>query len=134
MKFKFLIDLLKKQCQNFSFPNFSAQPQPQLDTIFAELLSSSDGQVNFPFKDLWRFSLSLNECTTFVSRSLFPFDCELKIVVATDAISNSAPVSLRPERLDTRHAPCFPRPEGPNSDDTLLAAACFAAAGCFGIP
>ena len=38
---------------NFSFPSFSPQPQPQLDTIFAELLSlSSDGQVNFPFTNL----------------------------------------------------------------------------------
>ena len=36
------------------------------------------------------FFLSFNECTTFVSRSLLPLDIELKIVVATDALSNTA--------------------------------------------
>ena len=47
---------LKKQSRNFSFSKISSQSQSQFDTIFAELLSlSSDGQIKFPFKDLFGF-------------------------------------------------------------------------------
>ena len=54
-----------------------------------------------------------------MSRSLFPFDCELKIIETTDSLSNSAP-----GRPDTFRAPCVERLEGPNIIETLLAAAC----------
>ena len=36
LRFKFLIDLLQKRYQNFSFPNFSPQLLPQLHTLSPE--------------------------------------------------------------------------------------------------
>ena len=59
---------------------------------------STDGRVIFPFKDFLEISLSFSECTTFVSRSFFPSDCELTIVDALDSLSQTAPVSWRPRR------------------------------------
>ena len=76
----------------------------------------------------WRFSLSLNECTTFWSRYLFPFDCTLKIVGITDSLSKFAPVSWMPERLSTdswsRHFFQRRAPKDLNIVGTLLAAVC----------
>ena len=107
---------------DFAFPNFSPQPQPQFDTIFAASLFFWTAKSTFRSRIFWRCSLSLNECTTFVSRSLLPFDCALKTDVATDSLSNSAPVSWRPGR----HMTCSQCPEARMTEQwrTLLAAAC----------
>ena len=79
LRFKFLIDLLKSIFLISLFPIFSPEPQPPAQ-------GSSGGVLGH---------------STNLSR--FPFDCGLKKknVVATDSLSNSAPVSSKPERPDT---------------------------------
>ena len=79
-----MIDLSKSNFRISVFLISRPQPQPQLDTISAELLflgRPSQLPVQGSFGDF----LSLNECTTLVSRSVFPLDCEQKSVVATDS-------------------------------------------------
>ena len=68
------ISLLPISCLNFSlsFIHFFAEP-------FSLLAWRSQLSVHGVCGDF----LSLNECTTVRSRSLFPFDCELKIVGTT---------------------------------------------------
>ena len=114
MKSDVRISLLPISCLNFSLSFISL---------------SSDGRVNFPFEDFFGDLLCLsNECTTFSSRSLFPFDCELKIVGTTDSLATCAPVSWKLARLSTdswsRH--CFQRlaPKDPNIVGTVLDAVC----------
>ena len=70
--------------------------------------------------------MSLNECTTFKSRSFFPFDWELKRGETTDSLSRFAPVSRKPLRMSTDACHCLQRlsPERPNTVGTLLAAVC----------
>ena len=78
-------------CENVSFEVLS--------------LHSILGRPNqLSFRRSFEDFLSLKECTTFVSRS-----SASKKAVATDSLSNSAPVSWRPRRPDTSHAHCFPR-------------------------
>ena len=56
----------------------SPHPEPQLNTHFCCPLSlSSDGQVNFPFKDLLKI-LSVTQRMHNVWISIFPRDCEQK--------------------------------------------------------
>ena len=62
------------------------------------LYLSSDEPNQLPFNFV--FSPPFSACTTFVSGSLFPFDCELNNVAATDSLSEIAPFSRRPERPD----------------------------------
>ena len=77
LSFKFLIDLLKSKVRISLFP-ISRLNLGVMQFLMSYSLSS-DVQLNFPSKDLWRFLLSFNECTTFVSRSPFPFEeCEPK--------------------------------------------------------
>ena len=122
--------ICRKESSELPFSQFLASTPASASHIFLLRCSlSSDGQVNFPFKDLLEMSsVSQRMHSVGVSISLFPLDSRLKSVAATDSLSNSAPVSWRPERPDTRHAPCFQRLEGPNNDGTLLAAAFLAAA------
>ena len=68
-------------------------------------LSPRTAKSPFRWKMFWRCSLSQRMHN--VSRSLFPFDCELKSVVATDSLINSAPISWGPRRPDTWLALCF---------------------------
>ena len=89
---------------------------------------SSDGQVNFPFKELLEI-LSVVQRMHHVCVSIsFPFRLKCKAFVATDSLSNSAPVSWRPERPYKWHALCFQRLEEQwwNSASCCL----LAAAGC----
>ena len=113
----------------FLFSQFLASTSASASYHFCwAILSPRTAESTFRSKIFWRFSLSLNECTTFWSRSLFPFDCELRIVETTDYLSKFAPVSWMPLRLSTdswsRH--CFQRrlPKDPNIVGTMLAAVC----------
>ena len=50
------------------------------------ILSLRTAESTFSSRIFWRFSF--NECTTFWSRSLFPFVCVLKVVGTTDSVSH----------------------------------------------
>ena len=95
--------------------------------LLSHSLSLWTAKSPFRSRILGRSILS-NECTTFWSRCLSPFDCEQKIVETTHYLSKFAPVSWMPLRLPTdswsRH--CFQRllPKDPNIVRSLLAAVC----------
>ena len=96
--------------QNFSFPNISLQLLPQLHTIFAEPFPHLGRQFQLSSQRIWwRCSLSLNDCTTFWSRSLFPLDSVLRRVVTDVSLSRSAPVSPMFDCQPTHHPPTVSR-------------------------
>ena len=91
-----VIDLIKEQYQNFCFPNVSPPSLPQLRIILAELIFSlRTASSSFRSRILWKC------CTTFWSRSLFPFDTDPKRPETTLSRSMSAQVSLMQVRLAT---------------------------------
>ena len=80
LKFKFLIDLSKSEIRISLFP--IARLNLSLSFIQFSIVIPQTATATFRSRIFWRFALSLNECTMFVSRSLSPFDCEVKIVAA----------------------------------------------------
>ena len=101
---------LWKHNSDFAFPNFSPQPQPQLDTTFAEPRSLLGRPSQLSVQgSLGGFSVSKRMHNVCVSISFPSRLWTKKTVVATDSLSNSAPFSWRPE-------------EGPNINGTLPAA------------
>ena len=74
LRFKFLIDLLKKQSRNFSFPISSPQLLRQLHTISGEPSSLLERPSQVSVQGFCGdFSLSLNGWTTFVIAISLPF-------------------------------------------------------------
>ena len=93
---------LETQYQNFSFPNFSLQPQPQLHITFAERVAHLGRPSQLSVQGFFGDCLCLSTNAQRLCLDLsFPFDCELEIAAATNSLSNSAPDFWGPERLDT---------------------------------
>ena len=92
---------LQKRCQNFSFPNSSPQLLPQLHTFFPEPFSLVGRPSQLSVQGFGGDFLCLSTNAQRLDLDLFSLLTEQKSVVATDSMSNSAPVSWRPERLDT---------------------------------
>ena len=106
------------------FPRLCLNLRLSLIHFLLSLFLTLNCRVNIPFKNpLEKISRSLKARTKFNSRSLFPLDCELKTVVATDSRSNSTSVSWWPERPDTWRTPVSRELVWPNKNETLLAAA-----------
>ena len=99
LRLNFLIVLLKKLNPDVAFPNFSPKPQPQLDTICAEPLSRLGRPSQLSVQGSFGGCFSVSERMHSVGVSI-SFPSRL-YVVATDSLSNSAPVSWRPGRPDT---------------------------------
>ena len=103
-------------------------PQPRI--VSAEPIFLFGRPIQLSAKGLCGdFSLSLNGCTTFWSRSLFPLDSDLNRVEITVSLSRSAQVSLtlQPLSTESQSANTFVRlvPDEPrfNKVGTLLVAA-----------
>ena len=99
-----LFPISRHNC-SFSFVQFFAEPFSLLGRPSRLSVQGSSGDF-----------LSLKECTTYSSRSLFAFDCELKIVETTDSLSTLAPVACMLARLSTNSGRCFQglAPQDPN--------------------
>ena len=97
---------LEEKYLDVAFPNFSPQFQLQLRAVFAELLCLRTAESTFRSRIFWKFSLSLKECTTFWSPSLFLFTL-LKMVETTDSLSTLAPVACVLARLSTNSVRYF---------------------------
>ena len=71
-----LIDVMKSNIRISLFPIFSLHFCPSY--FCWAIFSPRTANSAFRSRISWRFTLSLNDCTTFWSRSLFPFDSDLK--------------------------------------------------------
>ena len=92
---------MKRMVSISLFPILRLNLRFSLIQFLAEPLSLPEWPSQLSVQGSFGGYLDPNACTKFNSRSLFPLDCELKNVVATDSRSNSATVSRWLELHDT---------------------------------